>query len=43
MGVVLREVWIEAQAAAMGERITLREALERIRGVEEERLYEDDD
>ncbi|HEX8430464.1 MAG TPA: hypothetical protein VF625_04220, partial [Longimicrobium sp.] len=43
MGVVLRKVWIEAQAAAMGERITLDEALERIRAVEEERLYEDDE
>ncbi|HYW06254.1 MAG TPA: hypothetical protein VE913_04820 [Longimicrobium sp.] len=42
MGVVLREVWIEAQAAAMGERITLEAALGRIRTVEEERLYEDD-
>ena len=43
MGIVLRKVWIEAQAAAMGERITLEAALERIRAVEEEQLYEDDD
>jgi hypothetical protein len=34
MDVVLRRVWIEAQAAAMGERITFEEALERLMAAE---------
>ncbi|HEU0014146.1 MAG TPA: hypothetical protein VFQ45_10705 [Longimicrobium sp.] len=41
--VVLREVWIEAQAAAMTERIPWDAALTRIVRDEERRMWEDDD
>jgi hypothetical protein len=42
LSVVMRQVWIQAQAAAMGERITFGDALTRILREEEAKLYEDD-
>ena len=42
MEVVLRGVWIEAQAAAMGERVSFEEALQRIVADEEAKAYHDD-
>ena len=40
LDVLLRRVWIDAQAAAMGEEISLELALQRIVRAEEERAYE---
>jgi hypothetical protein len=42
LGVVMREIWIEAQAAAMSERIPWEDALARIRREEEGKLYEEE-
>lgn len=40
--VLLRQVWIEAQAVAMSERLTFEAALERIAAEEEARAYEEE-
>jgi hypothetical protein len=42
LGVVMRQIWIDAQATAMSERVTFEEALRRTMREEEQRLYEDD-
>ena len=42
LGVVMRQIWIDAQATAMSERVTFEEALRRTMREEEERLYEED-
>lgn len=43
MEVVLRGVWIEAQAAAMSERVTFGDALRRVLAEEQERAYGDEE
>lgn len=43
MEVVLRGIWIEAQAAAMTEGLSFEEALRRIARAEEQRAYEDEE
>jgi hypothetical protein len=40
--VVLRGIWIEAQARAMGERVPFQETLQALLRAEKERMYEDD-
>jgi hypothetical protein len=42
LGVVMRQLWIQAQATAMSERVSFEDALTRIMRDEERRLYEDD-
>ncbi len=42
LGVVMRQIWIEAQATAMSERVSFHEALTRARRDEERRMYDED-
>ena len=41
LGVVMRQIWIEAQAMAMSERVSFHDALTRAREDEERRVYDD--
>lgn len=41
LGVVMRQIWIEAQATAMSERVSFHDALTRAREDEEQRMYDD--
>ena len=41
LGVVMRQIWIEAQATAMSERVSFHDALTRAREDEERRVYDD--
>jgi hypothetical protein len=42
VSVMMRQIWIQAQATAMSERISFEDALGRIRRQEEARMYEED-